>query len=103
MKAAFFLHGKDISVLIPLISDVIHISSRKECNFSRSEKSFFKTSVYFFTGIEDPLFTIRVGSDIGYLDIPLSGVVDQSSPIKSYSLALRRPTKAHPNQRNEHP
>jgi len=26
-------------------------------------------SMYFFTGIEDPFFTIRVGSDIGYLDM----------------------------------
>ena len=56
---------------------LFRISLRNEFNFSRSDKSFFKMSMYFFTGIEDPFFTIRVGSDIGYLDIPLSGIVDQ--------------------------
>jgi len=39
-------------------------------------------SMYFFTGIEDPFFTIRVGSDNSCLDIPLSGIVDQC-PILS--------------------
>jgi hypothetical protein len=50
--------------------------------------------VYFFTGIEDPLFTIRVGSDIGYLDIPLSGVVDQCSILADKKL-LPLVEKAH--------
>jgi hypothetical protein len=50
MKAALFLHGK-------------------ECNFSRLAISFFKVSMYFFSVIEDRLFIISVGFNIGYLDI----------------------------------
>jgi hypothetical protein len=50
--------------------------------------------MYFFTGIEDPLFTIRVGSDIGYLDISLSGVVDQCSILADKKL-LPLVEKAH--------
>jgi hypothetical protein len=50
--------------------------------------------MYFFSGIEDPFITISVGSNIGYLDIPLSGFVDQC-PILSDKKLLPLVEKAH--------
>jgi hypothetical protein len=77
-----------------LYKQIAFDESRQEMNATFPDRTSRFSKLVFFTGIEDPFFTIRVGSDIGYLDIPLSGIVDQC-PVLSDKKLLPLVEKTH--------